>query len=263
MPHRPYGQHIAFMWNQKGYQEWELRHLGGQLTPLQDRFWGEKPSEELYDIQTDPDEVTNLASDPGHQRVLRRLRQALDRHLLKIKDNGFIPEGSPTEGYAQSRARGAYPLRRVMRVAQRAIERDPANLGLFIRRLHDAHEVVRYWAAQGVAMLEDGEPAAAALAERLDGDPSVYVRIAAAEALARLGHTGEAMAFLVETLDTSADPRIRLLALNALTYLPVGQLEPHLAVIERAADSPDQYIGNAGRYLRSVVTGTYDPLMPP
>jgi arylsulfatase A-like enzyme len=264
MPHRAYGQHVAFMWNQPGYREWELLRLEGRLTPLQERFWREKPSEELYDLRTDPDQLDNVARDPGRRRVLRRLRQALDKHMLKIKDNGFIPEGSTLEGYEQSRARAGYPLRRVMRIAQRAIERDPKNLDTLSASLRDANEVVRYWAVQGLIMLSDaGRPAAAALEERLDGDPSIHVRVAAAEALARLSEAGRPLAFLAETLDTHEDRRVRLLALNALTDLPVAALKPYEDVIERAAISHDEYIANAGRYLLAVVSGTYDPRMPP
>jgi hypothetical protein len=195
--------------------------------------------------------------------VLRRLRQALDKHMRKIKDNGFIPEGSPVEGYEQSRARAAYPLRRVMRIAQQAIERDPENLDALVARLRDPNEVVRYWAAQGIVMLGDaGGPAAAALEGRLE-DSSVHVRVVAAEALARLGDTGQALSFLAETVDTSDHPRVRLLALNALTYLPVAALGPYEGVIERAASSGDEYVANAGRYLRAVLSGKYDPRTPP
>lgn len=264
MPHRPYGQHVAFMWNQRGYQEWERRHLDGQLTPLQERFWQAKPAEELYDLRADPDQLHNLSSELAHEKVLRRMRRALDKHMLKIKDNGFIPEGSPVEGYEESRVRRAYPLRRVMRVAQRAIERNPANLETMIDSLDDDNEVIRYWAAQGIIMLDTaGQPAAAALEERLTGDPSVHVRVATAEALARLGDMGAPVAFLAETLDGHDDPRVRLLAVNALTYLPLAALQPYQDVIELASSHPDEYVANAARYLSAVLAGTYDPLMPP
>ncbi len=264
MPHRPYGQHVAFMWRQKGYQEWERRHLDGTLTPAQEAFWKEKPSEELYDLRTDPDQLYNLFADRGHTKILRRLRRALDAHMLAINDNGFIPEGSPLEGYEQSRARKAYPLRRVMRVAQTAIARDAANLETLIDATRDRNEVMRYWAVQGIVMLNAaGEPAAPALRERLASDPSVHVRVAAAEGLAQLGDTELTVAFLAETLDTHDDPRVRLLALNALTRLPAAALAPYQDVVERAASHADEYVGNAGRYLTAVLAGTYDPFMPP
>lgn len=264
LPHRPHGQHVAFMWQQQGYREWERLHLDGQLTAAQERFWQEKPAEELYDLDADPEQLENLVAVPAHAKTLRRLRRVLDRHLRRINDNGFIPEGSPPEGYAASRVRGAYALPRVMRVARIAIARDPSRLRTLVARLDDDDAVVRYWAALGVLMLhEAGAPATPALTARLAGDASVHVRIAAAEALARLGDGAAPVAFLAATVDTHADPRARLLALNALTALPVDLLLPHAAVIERAALDPDEYLANAGRYLRAVVAGTYDPLAPP
>jgi hypothetical protein len=134
-PHRIYGQHQAYAWQQKGYQDWEQAHLDGTLNEVQERFWRDKPTEELYDLHTDPDEVRNLASDPRHRDRLDRMRKALDAHMLKVNDNGFIPEGSPLEGYDQSRAPGAYPLSRVLRLAGAAIQRNPRNMQLFVRSL--------------------------------------------------------------------------------------------------------------------------------
>ena len=150
----------------------------------------------------------------------------------------------------------------MLRVAETAIERDPENLDALTAKLSDGNDVVRYWAAQGLLMLRDAaQPAVEALTEALEADTSPHVRVVVAEALARLGHTGRPVRFLGETVDTHANPRVRLLALNALTYVGVAAL-PYMAVVERAATSTDEYIRNAGRYLRFVLTGTYTPASP-
>ena len=39
LPHRPYGQNIGYMWQQKSYQEWEQLHLEGALNLAQEAFW--------------------------------------------------------------------------------------------------------------------------------------------------------------------------------------------------------------------------------
>lgn len=261
MPHRPYGQHNAFMWQLASYQEWEQLHLDGRLDRASERFWRPKPAEELYDLRSDPDAVENLIhrKDDDLRAVRRRLRRALDEHLIDTNDNGFIPEGHPLEGYGPSRRKGAYPLRRVMATAALAIERDPDNLGRLRRALRHDHDVVRFWAAQGLLMLGGrAEPAAGALATALEDDPSVHVRIPVAEALARLGHTGRSVPFLAETVDTHQNDRVRLQALNALTWVGVAAL-PHKGVIERAAASTDEYVRAAARYLDAVLSGTYTP----
>ncbi|MXQ66860.1 sulfatase-like hydrolase/transferase [Actinomadura rayongensis] len=263
-PHRPYGQHQAYAWQQKGYQVWEQAHLDGTLTPVQERFWREKPAEELYDLHADPDEVYNRAADPRYRGHLNRLRRALDQHLLDVNDNGFIPEGSPLEGYDASRAPGAYPLRRVLDVAGTAIRRDPRDVARLTRALADKNEVIRYWAASGLLMQKGkaAAPAADDLTRILADDPSPQVRIVAAETLARLGNgTEQAISYLAATLDDHPDAQVRLQALNALTYLG-DAARPALPAIDRAAHSTAEYLHNAGKYLNLVLTGAYTPTTP-
>ncbi|MGP4023068.1 sulfatase-like hydrolase/transferase [Actinomadura sp. 3N407] len=258
-PHRIYGQHQAFAWFQKGYQDWEQAHIDGTLNDIQDRFWREKPAEELYDLHTDPDEIQNLTENPHHRDRLDRMRRALDEHILQINDNGFIPEGSPLEGYDQSRAPGAYPLRRVLTLAWTAIQRDPGNTAMLMRNLNDDNEVIRYWATSGLLMLKrKAAPATDALVRILNTDPSPHVRIVAAEALAILGYTERSVPFLANTLATNTGLKVRLQALNALTYIgPAAR--PALPEIKRAAFSLDEYLRRAARYLELVLTGTYKP----
>ena len=82
--------------------------------------------------------------------------------------------------------------------------------------------------------------------------------MAAAEALARMFVTEGSIAFLAATLDAHENLRVRLQAIRALTN--VGVLaKPALPAVQRAAADPDEYVGNAGRYLQRVLTGTYVP----
>ena len=48
--------------------------------------FGKRPGEELYRIADDPDQVNNLANDPGHAKVKQELAEALDRHLTAEGD---------------------------------------------------------------------------------------------------------------------------------------------------------------------------------
>ena len=93
-PHRIWGQHYAFAWESPAYRDYERLHLAGHLSGLHDRFWRQKPAEELYDTAADPEAIFNLVGNAQYRAVLDEMRHALDAHMLAIHDCGLIPEGS-------------------------------------------------------------------------------------------------------------------------------------------------------------------------
>jgi len=186
-PDLPYVQPMSYPFSALGYQSWAREAAAGRLTAETSRFWGQKPVEELYDMEADPDSVTNLADSPAHKETLEKMRAALKAHMLAIKDNGLLPEGSALEGYDATRAPGAWPVERAFDMAILASAKDPKNLPELIRELDDDSEPVRWWAAQGCAMLGEKAASATAVLERRLKDPSGAVAVASAEALARIG----------------------------------------------------------------------------
>src|SRR5262249_51110915 len=70
-------------------------HAQGQLTePSLAQVAQRLPEEELYDLETDPDEVKNLVdtTDADLQRALQTLRGELNRWLEMTNDQGRTPE---------------------------------------------------------------------------------------------------------------------------------------------------------------------------
>ncbi|MFE7564901.1 sulfatase-like hydrolase/transferase [Kitasatospora sp. NPDC057500] len=261
-PHRPYGTHQAFAWLAAGYRSWEAEHLAGRLDDVQDAFWHEKPGVELYDCAADPDQVRNLAGDPAHAEAERRLDDALRAHVLAVHDNGFLPEGSPVEGYDASRADGAYPLARVLDIADAVGRRDPALIPRFTTALTDQDASVRRWGAVGLLALPAGAltaEAVAVLRTTAGDDPDPHVRIASAEAVGK--HTDDAAAAaLLAGLAAPGHPEgVRLEALDALTALGPTAAAPHRGVVAAAAEEPFEYLGNAARYLLLRIDGKYTP----
>ncbi len=82
----------------RSYPVWNLLHqlhAAGKLTPAQEFLCQPRmPDEELYDLQTDPHEIHNLASSTAeeHQRELRTLRGVLEKWIEDTHDQGRIPE---------------------------------------------------------------------------------------------------------------------------------------------------------------------------
>lgn len=262
MPHRPWGQHQAYEWLAKGYQDWETAHRAGTLNAVQDRFFQRKPFEELYDLSRDPHEIDNRADDPAVARILATMRRAVDAHMLAINDNGFLPEGMPGEGFLESRDATVYPLKEVMALAALAARGRIGDRAALQAKLGSAVPVMRYWAATGLLILGDGaRPALPMLRKAMLDDPSPHVRVVAAEAVARLDDPAPAVATLANLVDKAPSWQVQLQALNALTF--VGEAaRAVLPVIQHAADSDQEYVRSAGRYLTAVLTGTYVPSMP-
>jgi hypothetical protein len=261
-PHRVF-QHGAYEWQSPAYRSWETEYRAGRLNDVQKRFFeGTRPFEELYDLQSDRDQINNLAGSAAHATRLRTMRQAMDDHMLAIFDNGFIPEGLPQEGYRASRDASAYPLKRLMALGAKAAARDRANVSSLIADLNDPNAIVRHWAAQGLLMLgAAATPARAALEALMKSDAVAQNRVVAAEALATMSPSPEAVNALA-TIVSGSDPwPVKLQAINALTFLG-DQAKVVLPTIKAAAADSQEYIRNAGRYLEAVLEGRYEPSYP-
>jgi hypothetical protein len=262
-PPRRVFQHNTTPWAIRSYQAWEREYRAGRLNDVQARFFqGPRPYEELYDLMTDRDQVNNLADAPAHAARLRAMRRALDEHMLAVNDNGFIPEGMAPEGYGPSRDHEAYPLRRLMAIAEAAGRPDRKNVPQFLAMLDDVNAVVRHWAVLGLRMLGPGAaPARDTLASMMRNDTATQNRIAAAEARASIDASPDAVGVLGAIVDSDAAQPVRLQAINSLTFIG-EQAKGAMAAIERATTAPNvPYVNRAARYLEAVLKGRYDPAM--
>ena len=230
MPHKIYGQHIAYMFETPTTQVWKKLYDEGKLNDAQKRFWETKPPEELYDLENDRDEVNNLAKSPGHQAILKRLRKAQQDHAVAIRDVGFLPEdeihtrSKGSSPYEAGHDEGRYPLKKIMATAEAASMLDPRATGDLVKAFGDADSAVRYWAAMGILMrgVEAVKSAKPALRKAL-ADASPSVRIVTAEALGRYGDAQDlapALDVLLELARLDANSlHVSLLALNAIDSL--------------------------------------------
>ncbi len=220
MPHKIYGQHLAYMWETPTTRVWERLYFAGKLNAAQRQFWEPKPPEELYDLQNDRDEVHNLAASPAHKDIMARFRKVHRDHELKIRDIGLLPEAE-----IHSRAGGGapydvghipktYPVERVLAAAEAAAslqEFDEPHLAIARK---DSDAGVRYWGVMGLLMRK--KPAPVAFLE----DPSPSVCIAAAESLCAFGKESDlkpAMDRLVALADAAKNgPFVAMQALAAI-----------------------------------------------
>ncbi|MEK9986832.1 MAG: sulfatase-like hydrolase/transferase, partial [Opitutae bacterium] len=154
MPHKPYGQHVNYMFITPTTQVWKQLYDEGKLNAAQSHFWKTKPAEELYDLHADPDEVNNLAvgkNQKKHKDVLDALRRAHKEHIAEIRDIGFLPEGeihSRSTGstpYEMGHNGKKFPYKRIHAAANLASSMRKEDLGKIAKLLEDGDSAVRYW----------------------------------------------------------------------------------------------------------------------
>jgi arylsulfatase A-like enzyme len=255
MPHRPWGQHVGYMFQTPTTAVWKRMYDEGRLNAAQRAFWEPKPHEELYDLQTDRWEVNNLVDSPAHGVTLSRMREALDAQARRTRDVGLLPEYAlhrdpTTTPYALRLDRRRYDFERVHTIARQAADRS-VSLETIRPALADADPIVRYWAATGV-VIRGAEAVGAVRADLLrlldDGEPGP--RIAAAEGLARFGNDEDGARAIARLL-ADGDPVQRgefvsLLAIYSLNQVPNLPADVRQAVQALPATPPD-----AGRALRN------------
>lgn len=92
-PELPYAQDIKYMNEMPMLREMRRLHAEGKLTGAPALwFAATKPTEELYDCDSDPHEIRNLAPDPGHRAKLEELRGEHERWRREHADLTALPE---------------------------------------------------------------------------------------------------------------------------------------------------------------------------
>ncbi len=270
-PHRPYGQHIAYMFQTPTTQVWFEQFGGGGCCAPQFAFWQKKPSEELYDLFHDRDEVSNLASWSDYDAVKKRLSEALGQWQERIRDVGLLPEGeihsraaaSNSSPYEMAHDDFRYPFRKVraMALAASDIQRecdDQIRLGF-----RDSDSAVRYWAAMAVLIRAPHNDSVFRFRRELHEalqDDSPYVRVVAAESLGRFGDDQESVKAL-ETLMALASVEkngvyVSMEALNAIDYMDerAAPAKARIAALPETLDSlPQKLNGYVPRLLEKIL----------
>lgn len=80
---------MPFMKAMKAY------NVEGKMDAIQGFMWSEtRVPEELYDLEKDPHEINNLATDPAYKKELSRHRSILEGWIKETDDKGQYPESS-------------------------------------------------------------------------------------------------------------------------------------------------------------------------
>ena len=168
MPYAPWMQPLNYLWKMKATQAWVEYVESGKASKVEARFFEPKGwTEELYDIEQDPDNINNLIDNPEYAQVIKRMRENLRSWQKAVFDTGMLPESemvklaaqNNTTIYEVARDRSLYNLPQLLDAADLALEENETNL-LALRRLLNSPDLgLRYWGIVGCFLLDDTQSA--------------------------------------------------------------------------------------------------------
>jgi uncharacterized sulfatase len=255
LPHLPWfrDQHLSYAYEMPTLRVWQRLAEEGKLSGAAAQFMASsKPMEELYDTESDPYEVKNLADSAAHAEPLARLRAAHRQWMKEIVDLGLLPEADlrtrfagQAEYEAVRRRPERYPFERIAAAADLAGRRDPAAVPELVKLLQDSDPAVRYWGAVGLGAvaasgrLADTSSAEAALKPVL-ADTAPVVAVAAADALCRFARHADALPTLAQGLRDNNE-WVRLYAINVLDRID-AHAQPLRKQIEAGRADKNPYV---------------------
>lgn len=192
-------------------------HNAGLDTEQSRKLWEPRPFEELYDIENDPHEQHNLASDSRLANVKARLTKKLQSWILETRDSGFLTEPemhrraieAGVAQYTILHSDATYPIQRIFDAADQASRPDGRLLS------GGADPALDFWAIQQRIIRDDrSDESHRFLHSKLkSGNP--VVRATAAEALARFGNEEPAIPVFRQLL-AMKEPNLRLYVARSL-----------------------------------------------
>jgi len=229
MPHRPRGRDFCYTYQrQASRRAWQKHFEDGKCNAVQSQFYNPKPVIQLFDTDSDPWQVNNLADEQSHREHATRLAACLDEWMIRTRDTGLIPEpmfndlvgpgkkfGTLYE-YAQS---DEYPVAELLRIAKASSMADPDRLQYYLEIAQHQHPAARYYGAYALFLLRsEDRNAVKTLRLMMANDAVASNRIMAAQALAFCGDADSAYAALRKEVDAADSNYLYLFALNAIRH---------------------------------------------
>ncbi|MCA9086706.1 MAG: sulfatase [Planctomycetaceae bacterium] len=216
------------------YQEWRKLYQDGQLNDVQKQFFEARPAEQLFDIEADPYETTNLANDPAYAETLQKMRTALTDRLKAMPDLSFYPESFLVEqAFKNPVAFGQQHREEIARLI------DIANMQLLppddaVAQLKPILSGLNrweiYWALIDCTAFGKDAESLSGLAEHLaDQNLHGLLKVRAAEFLATIGKRDPQPALIDAIRHASSDIEAGLM-LNSAVFLKDGPTKSEISI---------------------------------
>ena len=220
-PYLPDGLNNNYRYKNLAFAQWRDLYNAGKLTGAAKQFFDSKPNEMLFDCETDPHQVNNLAGEPKYAKVLTELRQRLRVIVKGLPDLSFYPESYLAENAMQDPVlfgqQHKKEIAELVDIADLALLPFQKAKPALLAAMSSDDPMKRYWAAMACTAFADEASVLADDAKGLLNDPSQIVRIRAAEFLGRIGAVNPLIT-LTDVVNTTKNSVEATEALNSVVW---------------------------------------------
>ena len=255
-PHKPHSQPNRYKYNKEIIRHMQDEYDYGNLKSVTGKYFDPtRPSEELYDLESDPFELYNLAEVKEYQYILHELRDTLMSFIHNTQDMGFIPEPL-SEEMGLNYGNKIYILQQPenRKILERCISvmklDEKGDIDGLKQALSDNSAPVRFWAAYGLGNIPELGPDVLRSLQQALNDESDAVKIAAARALCLNNRPDPGLNILTGNLEHSNH------IIGFYSSLFIEDLEFELIktvreAIEKAQDNPYEFTGRIATRMSS------------
>ena len=205
------------------YQEWQEMHEAGELNEIQSQFFRERPAELLFDVEADPFETTNLATEPAYGEVLASLHDTLHHWMVKLPDLSLYPEHYLTENawdnVLQFGREHQQQIASYLSTADQSLLEFELAESNILAALNSEDPWQRYW---GLVVCSAFAEKAKELLPKIETmakqDPQLINRVRAAEYLGIIG-SGDPSKLMLDALYATQNGTEALLMLNSIVLM--------------------------------------------
>ena len=211
-----------YRYRQLAYDNWRNLYRAERLNPVQRQFFERRSVEQLFNLEKDPHEVTNLAADPAQSKRLAEMRGLLKNKMKSINDLSFYPENrmvttALNDGVAFGREH-AKQISRLSDLADTALLPFSEVQQTLASSLQSKGALRRYWALKVCSNFGEKAKSLAIAAMPLLNDENLMVRVRAAEFLGSIKAV-DPMPTLYGVVNNAETEQALMIAFNTIVYL--------------------------------------------
>ena len=211
-----------YRYRQLAYDNWRNLYRAERLNPVQRQFFERRSVEQLFNLEKDPHEVTNLAADPAQSKRLAEMRGLLKNKIKSINDLSFYPENrmvttALNDGVAFGREHSKQ-ISRLSDLADTALRPFSEVKQALASSLQSKGALRRYWALKVCSNFGEKAKSLAIAAMPLLNDKNLMVRVRAAEFLGSIKAV-DPMPTLYGVVNNAETEQALMIAFNTIVYL--------------------------------------------